>query len=293
MGSDSLVPLSYIIKNKYDAIFKIEDEGGFVDVQDAVSEFLREKSVTPRRPPQSEEQATISMTITIHNVDQETCGNFLWDLALKSNRDKFKFDFDADSANKSQATIQIAADELEAHHTIVLSTFKFLEGECNDQNKILGEYLVNWLPHHLNRLRVLRDEELRDLKKREYQSIGQNLYKLFNDNKIFERHKAILHKTYWDVWELEEIQDWLRDPTVVRGIQDKPWKDRVKNVNSPSRGYLQCFTRMMVESMLKETRYDAVAAFSWVRHLIDAVSSSYLVRSCRPVASSGHSYTVT
>ncbi|KAJ7268857.1 hypothetical protein B0H12DRAFT_71828 [Mycena haematopus] len=39
------------------------------------------------------------MTITSQNVDQERCGNFLWDLAHKANRDNCSFDLSTASRN--------------------------------------------------------------------------------------------------------------------------------------------------------------------------------------------------
>lgn len=73
--TDPLVSLQSTIKNKYSTVLKIEN--GYVHVQDIALDFLKKADITSAASQEPGDSATISMTITIHNVDRETCGNFL------------------------------------------------------------------------------------------------------------------------------------------------------------------------------------------------------------------------
>ncbi|KAJ0122476.1 neutral permease protein [Diaporthe amygdali] len=250
-GTESLVSLQNTIKNKYSKVLKIEN--GNVHVQDLALDFLKKADITSAASQEPEDSATISMTITINNVDRETCGNFLWDLAHKANRQKFNFDFEAHQVGNS--TARIAVDELDAYHTIVLRTFQYLNEEPNERTSDIGIHLAAFLPDHLAGIRHLQEDENQFLRPQQYQEIGQNLYTLFKDGTIFERHRANFERIFWNVQDLKEIRDWLTDTSVMRGVQDKSWRNQVKNTISPANGYLRYFAR----PLLKDADDEAVS----------------------------------
>lgn len=261
--------LEYIIKNKYSSILRVE-AGGVVNVEDNVSDFLKKAEDSSVKRVRHEDQALISMKITVKNVDPETCGNFLWDLAHQSNRQKFKFGFDAVDANSSNQAA-IAVDALKAHHTIVLSTFKYLEQETVDKTKDLGYYLIRWLPYHLASLRSTMHEPNRFFHHQELQEIGQGLHTLFKDNVVFERHKAVFNATLWDVEEMDNIREWLADSSVMGKIVagDKSWRERM-NHNGPAKGYMKDFTEITVRTLLRQRDSEFGTAFEWLQRLMDA-----------------------
>jgi hypothetical protein len=269
-GTESLVSLQNTIKTKYSTVLKIE--GGDVHVQDIALDLLRKADITSAAPLDHRESATITMTITVKNVDVETCGNFLWDLAHKANREKFNFDFEAYQASNS-TTAKIAVDELEAYHTIILKSFQYLNEEPNDRTSDLGHYLVCWLPDHLAALRRLQEDKNRFLRPQEYQEIGENLYMLFKDGTIFERHRSKFETTAWSVKDMKEIREWLTDTSVMRAVQDKSWRNHVKHTISPATGYLRFFARLIVESLLRGRSCNVHHSFYWVTALKDAVSN--------------------
>ncbi|KAK0702793.1 hypothetical protein B0H67DRAFT_499740 [Lasiosphaeris hirsuta] len=268
-GTESLVSLQYIIENKYSAVLKLED--GYVYGKDGVKEYLQKEKANSEKSPHSKDRATISMTITINNVDQELCGHFLWDLAHKAIRDKFKFDFDAASPNSAlhgrQAAITV--DELEAHHTIVTRAFEYLDREPKDQTKEVGEYLVCWLPYHLGclRLRQLEDDD-RELTPNEQSDIGQNLHKLFRDQQVFKRHKASFSKCWWLAEEIEDLQKLLMDSAVVRRV-DKEWRLAVEQASSPTKGFLSELVEVVVRGFLKERSWDVNNAYQWILRFME------------------------
>jgi hypothetical protein len=246
-------------------------DGGEVHVQDIALDFLGNTDTESAAPLERRESATISMTITVKNVDVETCGNFLWDLAHKANRDRFNFDFGAYQASNTAA--KIAVDELDAHHTIVLKAFQYLNEEPNERTSDLGNYLICWLPDHLAALRRLQEDKNRFLRPQEYQEIGQNLYTLFKDETIFERHRSKFETVFWTVIDMKEIREWLTDASVMRAVQDKTWRNHVKHTISPATGYLRFFTRLIVESLLRGRSCNVQQSFLWVTNLKNAVST--------------------
>ncbi|XDG03489.1 hypothetical protein ABKA04_003104 [Annulohypoxylon sp. FPYF3050] len=268
-GTESIASLEFIIKNKYSAVLKLEN--GYVYGQDGVKDYLQRDKDISSKSSRSRDRPTISMTITINNVDQELCGHFLWDLAQKAIRDKFKFDFDAASANgalhsSNQASIRL--DEFEAHHTIITRAFEYLDKEQQEQTKDIGQYLVGWLPYHLGELRKLEDEEKGDLAPSEQIEIGQNLYKLFKDDSVILRHKASFEKTSWYASEMEDLQKWLMDSAVVRRL-DKKWRDEVQLPVSPTRTFLKELVKKLVTGFLRERSWDAENAYIWIQQLME------------------------
>ncbi|KAK0619086.1 hypothetical protein B0T14DRAFT_554464 [Immersiella caudata] len=274
-GTESLVSLQYIIENKYSAVLKLED--GFAYAQDGVEQYLRtNEKGRAHRDSESEgngNRPTISMTITISNVDHEVCGHFLWDLAHKAIRDKFRFDFDTASNSAlhqggTQAVISV--DEFEAHRTIVDRTFKYLLGNPPlPTTQRIADYLICWLPYHLERLRQLEfdEEEAKSLTPSEQSEIGQNLYKLFTNKDVFARFRPRFETTYWAVWEMETIQDWLMDSSVAKKL-DKKWRTKVQKAGSPTRGVLLDYVKFVVQGLLRERTWSVDGGLQWVREFM-------------------------
>ena len=218
------------------------------------------------------------MTITINNVDQEVCAHFLWDLAHKAIRDKFKFDFEAASptgalrSSSGQAVIEV--DTFEAHHTLVNRAFEYLNKNPKAQTKEIGTYLVCWLPYHLSQLRKLEDEDKGALTPAEQSAIGHNLYRLFKDEQVFRRHRESFEQVWWVADEIEEVQKWLMDSAVVRRL-DKKWRDEVQQAVRPTRGFMRELAKMVVEGLLRERSWDVLNASNWIEEFMAVVSAPF------------------
>ncbi|KAL6863653.1 hypothetical protein J3F83DRAFT_745169 [Trichoderma novae-zelandiae] len=267
--TESLASMEYIIRNKYSAVLKLD--GGYVFGQDGVKEYLRKDMNVSSRSAQSKDRATISMTITINNVDQELCGHFLWDLAHKAIRDKFNFNLDDEASNAFHggSRAAIAVDEFEGHHTIVKRAFEYLSKPHREQTEKIGAYLVGWLPYHLSRLRQLEDDDQGALMPSEQFEIGQNLYKLFKGGEVFMRHKQSFQRVLWTVDEMMDVQKWLMDSAVVRRL-DRRWRDEVQLAVSPTRGYLKELVRIVIRGLLRERSWEAEPACGWLEQFMKA-----------------------
>ncbi|KAI0864938.1 hypothetical protein F4860DRAFT_463830 [Xylaria cubensis] len=264
-GTESLSPLQYIIKNKYHTVLRIT--GTTVSAHDGVKEYFQKVNDDLNQPLKSRDRATISMSITINNVDQELCGHFLWDLAQKAIRDKFKFDFDASSSalHRSQGTISV--DEFEAHRSILMWTFEYLEKEPRAETTVIGRYLGWWLPYHLDRLRELQDDEKGELMNSEQLEIGQGLYKLFKPGGLFLRHKNMFGQVWWSMEEIEDIQKWLMDFAVMRKL-DKTWREEVQSAVSPIQGFMKPFAKLVVEGFLRERTWGIQNSWDWIEEFV-------------------------
>lgn len=272
---ESIGLLEDIITSKYLAILKIDHspDGAIVEGQDGALEYLQKEKA--HKVGHSKDQPMISMTININNVEQEIVGHFLWDLAQKAIRDQFRFNLDSASNTSNMRQISIAVDEFEAHHTIVMRAFKYLNGEPSEATDLIGRYLFYWLPYHLGVLTQLDYEEKGYLLPDEQLEIGKNLYQLFKDSELFKRHKKIIGRTWWTAEEMEKVQKWLMNSAVVRRVP-KQWREEVQGATSPARGFLSPFVKSIIESWLRSReRLTPVASWNyraWIRGFMEVVS---------------------
>ncbi|EQB52262.1 NACHT and TPR domain-containing protein [Colletotrichum gloeosporioides Cg-14] len=264
----SLTSLEYVIRTKYSAILSIEDEY-YVYLQDGVEEYLQKADTSSGQSQRSTGGSTISMTISINNVDQELCGNFLWDLADMAIRNKFKFNFDGEAFKPAHSNKRpIAVDELEANYTIVTQAFKYLSNEPTDGTQNVGRYVVEFLPYHLNRIRELEDEDKGMLRDDQRSEIGQGLYKIFRDDTVFQRHIKIWQDIEWSVDEMRAIQTWLMDSAAVRKV-DRKWRTAVQKAPSPVRGYLNELVKMVLRGLLRQRSWQMHNASKWLKRFME------------------------
>ncbi|KAI8254190.1 hypothetical protein K4K58_006528 [Colletotrichum sp. SAR11_239] len=266
----SLTSLEYVIRTKYSAILSIEDEY-YVYLQDGVEEYLQKVDTSSGQSQQSTGGSTISMTISINNVDQELCGNFLWDLADMAIRNKFKFNFDGEAFNPAHSSKRpLAVDELEANYTIVTQAFKYLSNEPTDATQNVGRYVVEFLPYHLNRVRELEDEDKGMLRDDQRSEIGQGLYKIFKDDTVFQRHIKIWQDIEWSVDEMRAIQTWLMDSAAVRKV-DRTWRTTVQRASSPITGYLNELVKTVLRGLLRQRSWQMYNASKWLKRFMELI----------------------
>ncbi|KAK6836019.1 hypothetical protein PG987_006514 [Apiospora arundinis] len=251
-GNESLATLKYIIKNKYQAVLKLEDD--CVLMQDNVKKILQKGEDGRHRLSSSQHGPTISMSITINN---------------KSIRDKFKFDFDGASNRllSSQNTIEV--DEFEAHHSIVKHALKFMAHDETDETKAIGRYLVLHLPFHLKQLQNLEQEEKGELTPMEKRTIADGLYHMFQNDNVFRRHRYSFEgdMVYWYPYQMQQVNEWFMDSAAVRNI-DKQWLREVKVASNPTRGYMRPLVRLVLEELLREGRWPALGGYRWIEQTL-------------------------
>ncbi|KAG8158287.1 hypothetical protein KVR01_012048 [Diaporthe batatas] len=269
---ESIGLLDDIINSKYLAILKIDDSPGgpFVEGQDGALDYLQKQKA--HRSEHPKDKPVISMTINISNVEQEIVGHFLWDLAQKAIRDQFRFNLDSASNVSHARQMSIAVDEFEAHHALAMRAFKYLRGEPSEGTGLIGRYLFGWFPSHLGMLSQLHYEEMGYLMPDEQLEIGNHLYELFKDERLFKRHKSVAEQTLWYADEVEMLQKWLMDSAVVRRVP-KQWREEVQGASSPVRGFLRPFVKCVIESWLRSHEPlsgEALGSYkSWVRVFIE------------------------
>jgi hypothetical protein len=268
----SITALEQVIQTKYLAVLKLEN--GYVYLQDGVEEYLKNSETVPDHSQRSKDGATISMTISINNADRERCGHFLWDLADMAIRDRFNFNLDSDNSNNLHSSSQrtISINKLESNYVIITRVFKYLNDEPRIETQDIGPYVIAWLPEHLKRLRQFEDEDEGTLRDDQKSEIGQNLYNIFRDDTVLQRHKETFQKTFWTAEEIKEMQMWLRDSTVVRKV-DKKWRNAIRGASNPINGYLKIFVRVLVHALFRERGWDVDNGRRWLKYFISAVSN--------------------
>lgn len=271
-GTISLISLEYVIETKYSAVLKLE--GNHVYVQDGVEEYLQKSETKTGRSQRPEDGSTISMTISINNVGRERCGHFLWDLADMAIRKQYEF-FDSETLSKmhNSSMRTIAVRELESNYTIVTRAFDFLNDKPRIETQEIGYYLVYWLPEHLRRLRMLEEEDKDSLRDDQKVKIGKDLYTLFGDDVVFNRHRKTFQQTFWSLEEIKEIQLWLMDAAVLRKVEPK-WRNSIRRARNPIRGYLRNLVRVVVNGLLRSRDWDVTNARYWLERFISVVSGA-------------------
>ncbi|KAE9569619.1 hypothetical protein CGMCC3_g14171 [Colletotrichum fructicola] len=265
-GIESVPWLESAIKTNYSAILKLEDDN--VCVQDEVEEFLRKGAVALGLPDTVKDHSSISMTISIKSASREQCGHFFWALADRAFRNQFQFNFEGDSFNTFHALGQhISVDEFEANHFIVTRAFEYFRKDPVEETKAIDIYLLNWLPYHLDRLRVLEDDRKGELSSEQKSEIGLNLQNMFQDDRVLQNHKRTFQKGYWTSEEIKDVRLWLDDPAVVRRM-DRKWRADVKTAPSPLRGYFKPIAIAVLEGLLRDRSWEVTNACTWLRQFI-------------------------
>lgn len=262
--------LESAIKTKYSTILKLED--GLVCTQDEVEEYFREIGTASKLSVTTEDQSSISMTVSIRNASREQCGQFFWTLADRAFRDKFQFPFEGESLNSFHSLGQrISVDEFEAHYFIATHAFQYFANAPVDATKAIGNYLLNWLPHHLDTLRELEDTKKGELTSAQKVEIGLGLYKMFKDDSVVQSHKESFQKCFWTSDEFKNVRLWMDDPVVVRDM-DRTWRAEVKQASDPTKGYLKHLVTAVLQGFLVDRTWDIANACEWLRHFMDLVS---------------------
>ncbi|EWC47917.1 hypothetical protein DRE_02799 [Drechslerella stenobrocha 248] len=268
-GKESLADLKAVIEGLYSDILIVKGDPNeyYVQAQEGIRDYLQKS-----QSRLDKDRATISMTITINNVDPVLCQSFLWDLTHKITRDNFKFDL-----NTASSKTAIEVDEFDAHRTIVARMFDFLGRERRKQSHGIGSYVITWLPHHLGQLRKLEYNEKGVLTQSERSKIGQGLYELFRDARVFRCHKEFFSDTYWTAAEMRSVWKWLMDWSVIREL-DQEWRDEMDQNFSPTSTFLKSLVEMVVEGFLKGRSWDLDNAFSWIEQFMLASDPKFVAR---------------
>lgn len=253
-----MVSLGYIIERKYSTLLKVEDN--WLYLRPGFWKPLQERHV-PQQDASSEKGPKISATITITNVDQEICQHFLWDIAHMAIRDKFRFNFDDESAHRRLEHTKISANAFEAHHHIVQQTFKFLENEPDELTSDLGPYMLQVLPTHL---RYLRKDGSEHLLPRDKVDIGHKIWDLFESDRVVKRHKLVFGKFVWDKADTEEFRTWLDDPVATRLVSQKWLRDATLDVDSGPK-FLSELRTTVVKQWLEGRDWNEANAHDWVK----------------------------
>ncbi|KAG5817395.1 hypothetical protein H9Q74_000654 [Fusarium xylarioides] len=143
--------LETVIKTKYSTVLKLKIDG--VEVQEGIQEYLAKKAekASTGSDSLSRNSSSISMALTLNNVDQNRAAQYFWDLTQMVMQKNFTFDFNNPLKDSNQNQNRIRVNEFEAHLTFVDQAFRLLRSEPQVDHQPITNYLVEWLPYHLMR----------------------------------------------------------------------------------------------------------------------------------------------
>ncbi|KAG4291518.1 hypothetical protein FPRO06_13739 [Fusarium proliferatum] len=249
---------------KYSGIFGLRQEDAEVYVLDGMDEMLKTRRTQPR---EHDETPTYSATITITRGDIRSAQTFLWSLSQKlesASRDIYGFE-QAASQHSSQAKIQV--NEVDAHFTISKTAFSILAKDPCDESEPLNQYLIDYLPYHLDKL--TRGEGNDQLTNKQKQVIGEGIFTIFASGECAKRHWGSYQKVRWlrDPDALNSFQKWLDDPiaTSKLGILDHDWLTKVRSDANPHQALLAKVAETVAMHWLHDSAWYASDACKWLQ----------------------------
>ncbi|KAI1097658.1 hypothetical protein F4804DRAFT_156074 [Jackrogersella minutella] len=252
------------LEGKYSNILKIIRDGRVTVTADM------DDTLTKRRdkPRSVDDTPTFTATITIAKGDLRSVQSFMWSLSQKVDslaHNTFGFEQIAEQ-NGVKNNIQV--NEVDGNLTLVRRTFILLAGEPSKESKVLGDYLLNYLPQHLEDLweKAIGYDELTPSQKQE---IGEGLFSLFVSGEAVERHWNSCQSLIWyrDPLEILFFRRWLDDATATSrlGRLDRDWLKKIKVDPNPNKALLVNIMRTVAWHWLCDREWDAVKAFSWLQ----------------------------
>ncbi|KAI0384764.1 hypothetical protein F5Y04DRAFT_247759 [Hypomontagnella monticulosa] len=252
------------LEGKYSNILTILKDGR-VDIVDRMDETISKRRIKPRTV---DDKPTFTATITITKGDLRSVQSFLWSLSQKVDdiaHDTFGFQQISGQAGLKNS---IQVNEVDGCLTIVRRTFTLLAAEPNKESWLLGHYLLESLPQHLEELleKATGYDELTPAQKQE---IGEGLFALLVSGEIVERHWSICQTLIWyrEAEEIEIFRKWLDDPIATShlGRLDREWLKEVRADSNPNQAILAKIMRTVAWHWLCDRKWSALKSYEWLR----------------------------
>ena len=268
--NDILSELQRKLVGKYSKVFEINDS--VVTLQSGWRDVL----VLERRSQERhvEQSPSISASITITKADYASVQNFFWAICEKTMNAKFPFD-QPGSQGVSKATIGVS--ELESHLNIVNQAFMAIEKDADKKAKPLMQYLLVWLPDHLNAL--LESSVTNELTLAEKSHVGSKLYNILQQEGVLEQHLGDMDLSFFALnWMsfspgTSAFWRWLEDKDAVShlGIRDKAWLSKIQTRPDRNSSLLFKLSLTVGKHWLQASDWDAFWGFKWIDVYLDMV----------------------
>lgn len=254
------------LQGKYAPIIKL-DEGGHVKIDEDMTKAITKPRTLQRRVDDS---AKFSATITITQGDLSQVQTFLWSLAHKFNVENLGFE-QLGSRTDVKGTIEVNSDN--GHLAIVRSTFMLLANDPSERSRAIAEYLLRFLPRHLEELEKAKDNDaLTDAEKTE---IGSGIYNMVF-SKVLDKHWEICGDVSWYgvAKDVAVFRRWLADRTATRklGAGDHEWLEKVEHEENPNQALLERIMKSIAWRWLRNDEHQALKPFSWLQGYLAMVS---------------------
>jgi len=232
-------------------------------------------AVTKRRKEQRQVDESPKFTgcITITKGDLQSVQRFLWSLPQKLEHDSTRF---RELVDQNSAKGDIGVDEYDAHLAIVRSTFILLKEPPNERTEAIAEYLLRYLPNHLEKLESATGvNKLTDAEKTE---IGDGIYEIFFDNVLEKHWKSCGADDFWygNAKEVTVFRRWLSDDTAIGqlGRLDREWLQGVEHDKNPNQALLARIMKFVSRHWLRDTEWEVARPFVWLQDYFAMVSTA-------------------
>ncbi|KAI1087622.1 hypothetical protein F5B19DRAFT_61828 [Rostrohypoxylon terebratum] len=254
------------LEGKYSGILKIRKDGTVM-----VTEDMEEALTKRREKPRSVDDApTFTATISVSKGDVRSVQSFLWSLSQKVDslaHDTFGFQ---NITEQKGIKNNIQLNQVDAHLSLIRRTFSLLANEPTKESRVLGGYLFNFLPQHLQQLWE-KSTGYDELTLSQKQEIGEGLFSLFVSGEAVERHWDSFQSNTWTRLpeEVGFFRLWLNEPDVTSrlGRMDRDWLKKVRESSNPNQALLENIARTVAWHWLCDREWAAVDAFLWVNNI--------------------------
>lgn len=262
-------PLEKFIKGKYAKIFKIDV--GWIGVDEPVEDMMRASEASNIRGNDDEQdEATITLNITINRAGISRVRRFLWDLAGAATFDRFPFD----SATYIERQIRVGASPAEGQLMITKACLRILLQDPDSKTAPLVPYALSYFCEHLGRLRELKNS--RGIQPIEVEEIGRDLIDLFHaDTGNLRLHwnqsydsdfPFLVDEQFVAIWE------WFEDLSVTRlPRKELLWLKQITAEGNRKVDVLKDVAVMVSRRWLCEEDAYCISNYKWLDQFLDIV----------------------
>ncbi|THV52033.1 hypothetical protein BGAL_0091g00180 [Botrytis galanthina] len=223
------------------------------------------------------ENASISMTVSIHRADLCSVQRFFWDLTEKTGIGKFDF---SPSDSDNEIKIKINSTQIQAHCHITEQLLKLLNEEPSNKTEALVDYALKYLPNHIGEVKKAFLLDRGKIGGHTIQVIAKRLVDLLSDVEAIENFwntTENMHEFWWDPESVKTIRDFIEDENIIVQLEprERRWvKEHTRSEENAD--FYRPITLMVAKKWLRDSSRtcNPYQAYKWVNSFVDMIDES-------------------